>query len=250
MLEISTGATANTQGQFAYALSGIDPNEVYDVAGKMMAKMQQYPGFLFVDLRISYNHTPNLQVDILRDQAKTLWRLGDAHSVAAAQRLFAELQLSDQEADDQYQVILEVADDQDRSSPEDLSMLYIKSDDGQRMVPLSAVTNWHPVDWPAGGEPHQPVHQRDHLLQPETRLRHRPATDFVEQTAKELLPPGIRGSLQGEALTFRNTVSRPGDPDGRSRVRHVRDPGDSLRELSAPDHGAFLAAGRAARRAC
>ena len=41
VLEISTGATANTQGQFAYALSGIDPNEVYDVAGKMMAKMQR-----------------------------------------------------------------------------------------------------------------------------------------------------------------------------------------------------------------
>ena len=69
VLEISTGATANTQGQFAYALSGIDPKEVYDVAGKMMAKMQQYPGFLFVNSDL-YNHTPNLQVDIRRDQAK------------------------------------------------------------------------------------------------------------------------------------------------------------------------------------
>jgi HAE1 family hydrophobic/amphiphilic exporter-1 len=38
-LEISTGATANTQGQFAYAISGIDPNEVYDSAEKLMAKM-------------------------------------------------------------------------------------------------------------------------------------------------------------------------------------------------------------------
>ena len=28
VLQISTGATANLQGQFAYALSGIDPNEV------------------------------------------------------------------------------------------------------------------------------------------------------------------------------------------------------------------------------
>ena len=34
VLEISTGATANTQGQFAYAISGIDPKEVYDVAGR------------------------------------------------------------------------------------------------------------------------------------------------------------------------------------------------------------------------
>ena len=29
VLQISTGATANIQGQFAYALSGIDPDEVY-----------------------------------------------------------------------------------------------------------------------------------------------------------------------------------------------------------------------------
>ncbi len=38
VLEISTGATANTQGQFAYALSGIDPQEVYAVAGQADAE--------------------------------------------------------------------------------------------------------------------------------------------------------------------------------------------------------------------
>src|SRR5437899_1540127 len=69
VLEISAGATANVQGQSAYALSGIDPNQVYDSAGKLLAKMQEYPGFLFVNSDL-FNHTPNLQVDILRDQAK------------------------------------------------------------------------------------------------------------------------------------------------------------------------------------
>src|SRR5260370_18546573 len=68
-LEISTGATANVQGQFAYAMSGIDPNQVYATAGKMIAKMHEYPGFLFVNSDL-YNHTPSLQIDILRDQAK------------------------------------------------------------------------------------------------------------------------------------------------------------------------------------
>lgn len=67
VLEISTGATANTQGQFAYALSGINPNEVYGTADKLIAKMRQYPGFLFVNSDL-YNHTPNLQVGILRDR--------------------------------------------------------------------------------------------------------------------------------------------------------------------------------------
>jgi HAE1 family hydrophobic/amphiphilic exporter-1 len=32
------------------------------------------------------------------------------------------------------------------------------------------------------------------------------ATNFVEKTAKQMLPQGVRGSLQGEALTFSDTV--------------------------------------------
>ena len=98
VLEISTGATANAQGQFAYAISGIDPNEVYATAGKMMAKMHEYPGFLFVNSDL-YNHTPNLQVDILRDQAKLYGVSESSDSHAAARCLFAELQLPDQEGD-------------------------------------------------------------------------------------------------------------------------------------------------------
>jgi HAE1 family hydrophobic/amphiphilic exporter-1 len=33
------------------------------------------------------------------------------------------------------------------------------------------------------------------------------ATQFVTQAAREIVPPGIQGGLQGEALTFQNTVS-------------------------------------------
>src|SRR5205814_3053921 len=33
------------------------------------------------------------------------------------------------------------------------------------------------------------------------------ATDFIEQTAKEVVPQQIRGDFQGEALTFRQTIS-------------------------------------------
>src|SRR6202007_3390354 len=33
------------------------------------------------------------------------------------------------------------------------------------------------------------------------------ATNFVENSAKEILPPDVQGGLQGEALTFRDTVS-------------------------------------------
>ncbi|PYV99935.1 MAG: acriflavine resistance protein B [Acidobacteria bacterium] len=204
-LEISTGATANAQGQFAYALSGIDANEVYDTAGKMIAKMHEYPGFLFVNSDL-YNHTPNLQVDILRDQAK-LYGVSETRILTLLHDAYSQnYSYLIKKPTDQYQVILEVADDK-RSAPEDLGKLYIKSDDGQRMVPLNAVTSWRPV---IGSQSVNHINQFTSVtmffnLKPGYAIG--PATQFVETTAKQILPSSIQGALQGEALTFRNTVS-------------------------------------------
>ena len=204
-LEISTGATANAQGQFAYALSGIDANEVYATAGKMTAKMYQYPGFLFVNSDL-YNHTPNLQVDILRDQAK-LYGVSESRILSLLHDAYSQnYSYLIKKPTDQYQVILEVADNQ-RSAPEDLGKLYIKSDDGQRVVPLNAVTTWHAV---IGPQAVNHINQFTSVtmyfnLKPGFAIG--PATQFVEDSAKQILPGGIQGALQGEALTFRNTVS-------------------------------------------
>jgi hydrophobic/amphiphilic exporter-1 (mainly G- bacteria), HAE1 family len=205
VLEISTGATANTQGQFAYALSGIDPKQVYDVAGKMMAKMHEYPGFLFVNSDL-FNHTPNLQVDILRDQAK-LYGVSETRILTLLHDAYSQnYSYLIKKATDQYQVILEVADDE-RSDPQDLSKLYIKSDDGLRMVPLSAVTSWHAVIGP------QAVNHINQFTSVTLFFNMKPgytvgqATQFVEDTAKQILTPDVQGQLQGEALIFRNTVS-------------------------------------------
>jgi hypothetical protein len=98
VLEISTGATASQQGQYAYAISGIDPKQVYDSSDKLIAKMRQYPGFLFVNSDL-YSHTPNLQVDVLRDPSQTLWHIRNANPHDVARRLFAKLQLPHQAVD-------------------------------------------------------------------------------------------------------------------------------------------------------
>jgi HAE1 family hydrophobic/amphiphilic exporter-1 len=204
-LEISTGATATVQGQFSYALSGIDANEVYGTAAKLTAKMYQYPGFLFVNSDL-FNHTPNLQIDILREQAK-LYGVSESRILNLLHNAYSEnYSYLIKQPTDQYQVILEVADKQ-RSDPQDLSKLYIKSDDGQRMVPLSALTSWHTIIGP------QAVNHINQFasvtlffnLKPGYAIG--PATQFVEQAAKETLPSGVQGGLQGQALTFRDTVS-------------------------------------------
>jgi hydrophobic/amphiphilic exporter-1 (mainly G- bacteria), HAE1 family len=205
VLQISTGATANTQGQFAYAISGIDPTEVYDTANKLMAKMREFPGFLFVTSDL-YNHTPSLQVDILRDQAK-LYGVSETRILNLLHNAYSQnYTYLIKKPTNQYQVILEVKDNE-RSGPQDLGLLYIKSDDGQRVVPLNAITGWHTTVGP------QSVNHINQFTSVTLFFNLKPgytigqATDFVEKSAKQILPPGIRGGLQGEALTFRDTVS-------------------------------------------
>jgi hydrophobic/amphiphilic exporter-1 (mainly G- bacteria), HAE1 family len=205
VLQISTGATAQLQGQFAYSISGIDPNEVYVSAGTLMGKMFEFPGFLFVNSDL-FNHTPNLRVDILREQAKT-YGVSEARILNLLHQAYSQNYVYlIKKPTDQYQVILEVADDQ-RSEPQDLHLLYIKSDDGSRMVPLNALATWHPILGP------QSVNHINQFTSVTLFFNLKPgysigqATDFVEKAAKQVLPPGIRGEFQGEALTFRDTVS-------------------------------------------
>lgn len=205
VLEISTGATANSQGQFAYAISGIDPAQVYDASAQLLAKMHSYPGFLFVNSDL-YNHTPNLQIELLRDQAK-LYGVSESRITALLHNAYSQnYTYLIKKPTDQYQVILEVADRQ-RAEPQDLSRLYIKSDDGQRLIPLSAVTAWHSEIGP------QAVNHINQFTSVTTFFNLKPgysigpATKFVESSAKQILPPGVRGELQGEALIFRDTVS-------------------------------------------
>jgi len=205
VLQISTGATANFQGQFAYAISGISPNEVYETAGKLARKLYEFPGFLFVNSDL-FNHTPNLQVSLLRDQAK-LYGVSEARILNLLHEAYSQNYIYlIKKPTDQYQVILEVADDQ-RAQPQDLHLLYIKSDDGSRMVPLSAVASWTPI---LGAQSVNHINQFTSVtfffnLKPGYTIGQ--ATQFVENAAKQIVPPGIRGGLQGEALIFQQTVA-------------------------------------------
>src|SRR5438093_7470062 len=69
VLEISTGATNQNQGQYAFSISGVNPAQVYDASAKLMAKLREFPGFLTVSSDY-YNNTPNLDIEIRREQAK------------------------------------------------------------------------------------------------------------------------------------------------------------------------------------
>ncbi len=204
VLNISTGATNQNQGQYAYALSGVNSQQVYDVADKLMARLRQYPGFATVSSDYFHN-TPNLEIDIRRDQART-YGVSETRILTLLRNAYSQNYLYlIKKPEDQYQVILEVKDS-DRSKPSDLSLLYIRSDDGKTLVPLNALVTWKQT---LGAQTVNHLNQFTSVtiffnLKPGVSIGD--ATDFIDQVQKEIVPPTVRASLQGEALTFRQAV--------------------------------------------
>lgn len=208
VLQISTGASATQTGQFSYSLSGVDPHEVYETAQKLYARLAQEQGRIFMPPIISdlYLNTPNLRINILREKA--------ASYGVSAQRIETLLRNAYSQnyvylikkPTDQYQVILE-ASDTDRRTPDDLGLLYVRSDDGKSLVPLSAVATWESVLGP------QAVNHLNQFTSVTLNFNLMPgvaigdAVTFIENAARQIVPATVRGQFQGEALTFRETVS-------------------------------------------
>ena len=204
VLNISTGATNQNQGQYAYALSGVNPQQVYEVSQQLMGRMRQFPGFATVSSDYFAN-TPSLEINIRRDQTRT-YGVSETRILNLLRNAYSQNYLYlIKKPEDQYQVILEVKDNE-RSKPEDLSLLYIKSDDGKNLVPLNAL-----VSWKQSLGPQTVAHLNQFTsvtiffnLKPDVPIGN--ATDFIAKAAAEIVPPTVRASLQGEALTFRDTV--------------------------------------------
>src|ERR1043165_2332855 len=224
VLQINVGATNQTQGQYAYTLSGIVPEDVYKATDQMMAKLRTFKGFASVRSDY-YNSTPNLTVNIDRERAATY-----GVSTSAIQSLLKNAYSQNyvyliKQPDDQYQVILEVKDNE-RSVPGDLNNLYVRSNTGNTvgqsggtgvgaittttgtasdLVPLRAVTSTTQVVGP------QAVNHFDQFTSVTINFNLLPgqafgdATKFIEnwfaQVHQEL--PSVQSTFQGEALVFR-----------------------------------------------
>src|SRR6185295_19096710 len=205
VLEISTGVTSQQQGQYAYAVSGANPEQVYEVSEKLMAKLMPYPGFLTVSSDF-YHNTPNVNIDLRRDQAKS-YGVSEAKILTMLRNAYSQNYLYlIKKPEDQYQVILEMADEA-RENPDDLKKLYIRSDDGQRLVPLGELVTWRTTLGP------QTVNHLNQFTSVTIFFNLKPgvalgaATNFINKTAAEVVPSGVRGELVGEAQTFSNTVT-------------------------------------------
>jgi len=204
VLQISTGATNQNQGQYAYAISGVDPAQVYAVAGQLMGKLRDYPGFLSLSSDYFAN-TPNLDIAIRRDHART-YGVSESRILSLLRTAYSQNYLYlIKKPEDQYQVILE-ARDSARARAQDLSLLYIKSDDGKNLIPLRELVSWKQTIGP------QAVNHLNQFTSVSIFFNLKPgvaigdAADYITKAAAAIVPPTVRSGLQGEAQTFGDTV--------------------------------------------
>jgi HAE1 family hydrophobic/amphiphilic exporter-1 len=201
VLQINIGAAGSQFGRYSYVISGIDPNEVYDAADKLGAKLRDYPGFAGPPRSDLFRATPGLDIQIDRDRAGTYGvsttKVESLLRAAYSQNYVYLIK----EPDDQYQVIVE-ADDRARTGPQDLRELYVKPDNGNTMIPIRAVTK---------AQENVGLQSVNHLNQftsvtfgfdtkPNVPLGD--AINYIQKSAAEVLPPSVKGDLQGEGLVL------------------------------------------------
>jgi hydrophobic/amphiphilic exporter-1 (mainly G- bacteria), HAE1 family len=207
VLQISTGATKNNQGQYAFAISGVDAQQVYQSAMEMMEKCRQYPGFATVSS--DYFNTPVLGVDLNELQLQS-YGLNNLNVEQLLKNAYSQnYTYLIKTPVDQYKVIVE-AEDQQRSDPNDINRLYFKPSGTSQIIPNQTVTDSQAS---RGRLSVNHINQFPSVtlyfnLKPGSATGD--ATEFIERTAKEVLPPTIRGELQGEAETFSETFSQLG----------------------------------------
>src|SRR6266446_3995242 len=223
VLQINVGVTNQTQGQYAYTVSGIVPDDVYSASDQLMTKLREFKGFATVRSDF-YNSTPNLTVDIDRERAATY-----GVSTSAVQSLLRTAYSQNyvyliKQPEDQYQVILEVQDNE-RAQPADLDNLYVRSNSAgttsasgaggggittttgtaANLVPLRAVTSTKQIVGP------QAVNHLNQFTSVTINFNLLPnvaigdATKYIEDSFTQVQRqfPTVQATFQGEALVFR-----------------------------------------------
>ncbi len=205
-LSISTGGESTAQGaKYSYVMRGDDKDGLYKAAIELEQKMKTLRGFVDIQNSVKLD-MPQLNIKILRDRASTLGITAEdieyGLSLAYAQ---GKVTLYKNDVD-QYWVIVEL-DKKYQRDPLDLHRLYIRSKVTGRLVPLDSI-----IELTEGVGPQNVPHynQLNSATLSFNLIEGTPlgnATKELEDTANTILPPGIKGTFQGEAQEFQEAIS-------------------------------------------
>ena len=192
-----------TKSMYQYTLQSPDMEELFRAAPRLADKVRDLPGFQDVttDLQIK---NPQIAVQIDRDKASTLGISANQIESALANSYAAQQVSTIYAPNNQYQVILELADEY-QSNAAALSLLYVRSSSGQ-LVPLDAVAQLVPELGPlsVNHSGQLPAVTISFNLKPGYALGD--AVAGVEKLAREVLPATISTSFQGTAQAFQSSL--------------------------------------------
>lgn len=203
-LNIDTGATSNMQGQYAYQMTGTDPQLLYQTAEKLVTKLQSIPGFEQVSSDMRMN-TPTQALEILRDQASsygvTAQEIETTLATAFSQGMASQIQTPL----NVYWVILELLDHQ-RAELKDVNLLWVRNQNGD-LVPMGSLVR--PVI-KTGPESISHINQVTSVTLYYNLAADYPpseATSALTAAAGEIIPPSVSGAPAGTSAQFIQTVT-------------------------------------------
>lgn len=183
----------------------MDSSSYATIAANMepfLARLAQNPNLVGVDTDLKVN-TPQLRVSMdrqkLADLGISVLEAGRALETLLAGRDVTRFKL----AGEQYEVIVRIEDDL-RSEPEQLNNIFLRARSGE-LVPLSSVITLTPTVAP------RDLNHFDRMRSVTVSANLMPgyslgeALDFMEQVAKETLPPTSQTALSGQSLEFKES---------------------------------------------
>ena len=151
---------------------------------------------------IFFATTPNLDINIDRDRASIYGVSTTKLAKPAARRLFAELRLPDQGAGRPIPGHPRSRRQGRERARKIFAQIYVKPDNGNTLIPIRAVTK------STARLGLQSVNHMNQFTSVTFGFDTKPGvalgdvTDFIQKTAAEVLPPTVKGELQGEGLVL------------------------------------------------
>ncbi|MTI44107.1 multidrug efflux pump [Roseibium hamelinense] len=189
-------------------VSGPDFESVKEWAAILLERGQENPNLRNLEMDYEENQ-PQLDIQLDRERADDLGISVETIATTLQTLLAAREVTTYLERGREYPVLVQ-AELEDRASPEDIDFIFLRADDGETLVPLSALMSLEVKAAPAE------LRRFDRL--PSITIEGAvaegyslgDAITYMEDAAAELLPAEARISLAGQSQQFRETSSGAG----------------------------------------
>jgi multidrug efflux pump len=181
-------------------------SDSYDNLSKVVRQFQdalaKNPGFVQVDTDLRLNK-PEIRMDVDRERAADMGVNVDAIARTVETMLGGRTVTRYKRDGEQYDVVVQMVS-ANRSTPEDIDRLFVRGR-GDAMIPLASLVTTREVVVPRelnhfGQRRSASITSN---LSPEYSMGE--ALDFMDATARELLPAGYTTDLNGQSREFRNS---------------------------------------------